>query len=90
MKFPIQLPDQARTLIIHGQDGEYRGQSTYWKRNGRWEMIGVTKPMNWLHQVAFRDVKRELKARGLVSKWVKAHPFTTKSFAKEGVHFGWI
>jgi hypothetical protein len=90
MKFPIQLPDEAKTLIIRDGGGEFRGQATYWKRSSRWSMIGVTRSMKWLHETEFQDVKAELKKRGYTFEWKQAHPFTTDRMNTEGTNYGWM
>ncbi len=59
------------------------GQATYWKRNGQWEMIGVTRVLKFLHEVQFENLESELAARGKKFKWVKSLPFSTRSFRRE-------
>lgn len=46
-------------------------------------MIGVTKPVNFLHEVDFENVENVLVVRGLKFKWVKSLPFSTHSFRKD-------
>ena len=83
MSVPIQLPDESKTLVITDSIGRFKGQATYWKRNGRWEMIGVTRPVNFLHEVDFENVENCLTCKGLKFKWAKSPPFSTHSFRKD-------
>lgn len=74
----MKLPDEARTVLIRGGDERFKGQATYWKRDGNWELIGVTKNVNWLHEVPFENVESEASARGFKCAWRKASPFVVK------------
>lgn len=79
----IRLPDESKTLVVTDSIGRFHGQATYWRRGGKWEMIGVTKPVNFLHEVDFENVENVLVVRGLKFKWVKSLPFSTHSFRKD-------
>ncbi len=79
----IQLPDETKALIVRRDSGEFRGQATYWRRGSVWEMIGVTKSLRFLHEVAFENVERVLKSKGLGFKWRKALPFLKHSLQKK-------
>lgn len=71
----MKPPDEARTVLVRDQDGKFKGQATYWKRDGIWELIGVTRSVNWLHEVPFENVESEAAARGWKAEWVKPLPF---------------
>lgn len=74
----MKLPDEAKTVLIRTVEGRFKGQATYWRRDGKWDLIGVTKAISFLHDVPFDSVESEAEERGLKCEWRKASEFLVK------------
>jgi hypothetical protein len=90
---PFQLPDQSRTLIIFrpvssDKNHHFKGQATYWQRNHRWELIGVTRSVSkWLFDIPYSQIERELNDRNLPFQWRQSPPFlSSKPEVPRSVH----
>ena len=81
MNYSIQLPEESKTLIVKDAQGRFKGQATYWRRGGKWDLIGVTRSVRWLYDLPFEEVESELTERGLTFEWRKSNPFLIKNYS---------